>query len=247
MPCAHVALTWPGDCGERHSGKSVCPPYPQRSAIPRECSLPKPLPAFASRCALERHRDHAWQLAGTLKNTGNISVELARFHYLQGTISSQLGLLQLEGSDFPQLFRHGDSVPAFKSQTEEMWRKYKVFSLPALGADPRSAKLGGLPGDCSCPPKSGPNPARENGLPAPEQLLAKWVFIPRLIRPSSSSAFCWTTSFSSPARATNSKEPSCGAAIADGTRSMGKSLCGSIPRPAQQATLGWLSLLVSIR
>ena len=76
---------------------------------------------------LESHRDQAWELAGTLKNTGNISVELARFHYLQGTISSQLGLLQLEGSDFPQFFRRGDSVPAFRSQTEEMWRKYKVF------------------------------------------------------------------------------------------------------------------------
>jgi hypothetical protein len=76
---------------------------------------------------LERHREGEWQLAGTLKNTGDRPVELARFHYLHGAIPPQLGLMQLEGSDTPVLYRHGDSTPAFGRKTEEMWRKYEVF------------------------------------------------------------------------------------------------------------------------
>lgn len=69
----------------------------------------------------------AWTISGQLRNAGAGSVEVARVHYLDGTLPEALGLAPVQGPGLgTELFRRGQDLPAPRAQFEAFWRKWLV-------------------------------------------------------------------------------------------------------------------------
>jgi hypothetical protein len=94
------------------------------------------LGTLEARITLRRLADNAWEYSGTLRNTGNAAVELARFHYFHGQVAdasrdlfvpSELGV----GS---RRFRAEEVLPPPRAKVEKVWRDMHV-QWPRL-ADP---------------------------------------------------------------------------------------------------------------
>jgi len=64
----------------------------------------------------------AWEFSGMLTNDGDKPIELARFHYLHGTIDKKYGLLK----EFGRLIRHGEHTKPERAFLEEFWASMSV-------------------------------------------------------------------------------------------------------------------------
>jgi alpha-galactosidase len=68
-----------------------------------------------------------WKVSGSLHNSGQDAVELARFHYLDGTLKDKTNSLQLQGpGNIPALHKSGDLIPPQRSTLENMWARANV-------------------------------------------------------------------------------------------------------------------------
>ncbi len=72
----------------------------------------------------ERKGTETWNLSGKMTNRGERPVELARFHYLHGTVDRKYSLLN---SEFGVLRRHGEHRPPERQFQEQFWASMGVY------------------------------------------------------------------------------------------------------------------------
>jgi hypothetical protein len=121
----YLAWRLPGEAAWRESASAQILDLEQ---FPERISFLSRFQFLQAEVRMTKRNDNSWELAGALMNTGGQAVELARFHYLQGSASPRLGFLSLQGTgDSPLLFRHGDRIQPFRFELEAMWRNWKVF------------------------------------------------------------------------------------------------------------------------
>ena len=84
---------------------------------------------------MRRLADEAWELSGQLSNIGANAVELARIHYLDGSVSSQdidfiapteINLI------YGRMYQSSDIVPSAATVMENQWGKQNNMSWPIL-------------------------------------------------------------------------------------------------------------------
>jgi alpha-galactosidase len=71
----------------------------------------------------ERQGTDTWKFWGQVTNRGDRPVELARFHYLHGTVDKRYSLLN---SDFGVLRKHGEHQPPERQFQEQFWASMGV-------------------------------------------------------------------------------------------------------------------------
>ena len=72
----------------------------------------------------QRIGNNIWEFSGILVNKKPIAIDLARFHYLHGSISGEsVGLLAMDGT----MAVHNDTLPSSRSAVENLWKSFGVF------------------------------------------------------------------------------------------------------------------------
>lgn len=70
--------------------------------------------------------ERVWRLSGTLTNERREPIELARFHYLDGTVSRGLRFLELVGSRNQPRLRSGRATVTPRVDAEDFWRSARA-------------------------------------------------------------------------------------------------------------------------
>lgn len=78
---------------------------------------------------IERLGDCVWEFSGSLTNVSAGDADLARFHYIDGTVgSTKAGLLSTsEFQLFCRMFRQGETMEPVRKRVEELWASWKVI------------------------------------------------------------------------------------------------------------------------
>jgi hypothetical protein len=83
--------------------------------------------AATLRLHIRRCDAQTWELSGELRNTSSTPLELARIHYLHGTMTTNAGLLAPRPlASSCRLFRRGEKLTPAKEQMEANWRSMMV-------------------------------------------------------------------------------------------------------------------------
>ena len=83
--------------------------------------------AAVAHLRLESAAGDTWKMAGYLEHLGTRPIELARFHYLDGNLTRTLGLIELQGGDFPVFVHRGETFLPAREEHEKTWAGMKAY------------------------------------------------------------------------------------------------------------------------